>query len=58
MGTNVVMVKLLGMPVGYLSWDKKTTSAIFEYEPEFLNKGLDIAPLTMSVNSPRTQYYE
>jgi len=55
METNVVMVKLWGMPVGYLSWDKKTDSAVFEYEPEFLNKGLDIAPLTMSIHSPRSR---
>ncbi len=55
MGTNVVMVKLWGMPVGYLSWDKKTDAAIFEYEPEFLDKGLDIAPLTMAINSPRSK---
>ena len=49
------MVKLWGMPVGYLSWDKKADLAIFEYDPEFLDKGLDIAPLTMSVNSPRSK---
>jgi serine/threonine-protein kinase HipA len=55
METNVVMVKLWGMPVGYLSWDKKSNVAVFEYETEFLDKGLDIAPLTMSINSPRSQ---
>lgn len=55
METNVVMVKLWGMPVGYLSWDKKSNIAVFEYEPEFLDKGLDIAPLTMPVNSPRSR---
>ncbi len=55
METNVVMVKLWGMPVGYLSWDKKSEVAFFEYDPEFLDKGLDIAPLTMSVNSPRSK---
>lgn len=54
METNVVMVKLWGMPVGYLSWDKKSEVAFFEYEPEFLERGLDIAPLTMSINSPRS----
>lgn len=43
------------MPVGYLSWDKKANSAIFEYEPTFLTKELDIAPLTMSIHSPRSQ---
>lgn len=55
METNVVMVKLWGMPVGYLSWDKKADAAVFEYEPEFLNKGLDLAPLTMSIHSPRSK---
>ncbi|MCK9411071.1 MAG: type II toxin-antitoxin system HipA family toxin [Prolixibacteraceae bacterium] len=55
METNVVMVKLWGMPVGYLSWDKKSEVAFFEYEPKFLERGLDIAPLTMSVNSPRSR---
>lgn len=55
METNVVMVKLWGMPVGYLSWDKKSEVAFFEYDPEFLDKGLDIAPLTMSVSSPRSK---
>lgn len=55
METNVVLVKLWGMPVGYLSWDKKSGIAVFEYEPEFLNKGLDIAPLTMSIYSPHSK---
>jgi len=55
METNVVKVKLWGMDVGYLSWDKKTGVAIFEYEPSFLEQGLDIAPLTMSIDSPRSQ---
>ena len=55
MDTNVVMVKLWGMPVGYLSWDKKSEIAVFEYESEFLDKGLDIAPFTMSINSPRSK---
>ena len=55
METNVVKVKLWGMDVGYLSWDKKASVAIFEYEPSFLEQELDIAPLTMSVGSPRSQ---
>jgi serine/threonine-protein kinase HipA len=55
METNVVMVKLWGMVVGYLSWDKKLNVAVFEYEPKFLDRGLDIAPLTMSINSPRSK---
>ncbi|WP_321332917.1 type II toxin-antitoxin system HipA family toxin [uncultured Bacteroides sp.] len=55
METNVVKVKLWGMDVGYLSWDKEAGVAVFEYEPSFLKRGLDIAPLTMSINSPRSQ---
>lgn len=55
METNVVKIKLWDIDVGYLFWDEKTGVAIFEYEPSFLNKGLDIAPLTMSVHSPRSQ---
>ena len=50
METNVVKVKLWGMNVGYLSWDKKAAAAVFEYEPSFLEEGLNIAPFTMSID--------
>lgn len=55
METNVVKVKLWGMDVAYLSWDKKAGVAVFEYDPSFLEQGIDIAPLTMSIYSPRSQ---
>lgn len=55
METNVVKVKLWGMDVGYLSWDNKAGIAVFEYEPLFLERGLDIAPITMPIDSPRSQ---
>jgi len=55
METNAVKVKLWGMDVGYLSWDKKAGVAVFEYESSFLEQGLDIAPLTMPIDSPRSQ---
>lgn len=55
METNVVKVELWGMDVGYLSWDKKAGVAVFEYDPIFLEQGIDIAPLTMSIYSPRSQ---
>ncbi|MCL2651789.1 MAG: type II toxin-antitoxin system HipA family toxin [Candidatus Azobacteroides sp.] len=55
MEINVVKVKLWGMDVGYLSWDKKTGVAVFEYEPSFFEQRLNIAPLTMSIESPRSQ---
>jgi serine/threonine-protein kinase HipA len=55
METNVVMVKIWDMPVGYLSWDMKRGLSVFEYDPEFVTKNLDIAPFTMSINAERTK---
>lgn len=55
METNVVKVKLWGMDVGFLSWEKKAGVAIFEYDPSFIERKLDIAPLTMSIDSPRSR---
>jgi len=55
METNVLKVKLWGIDVGYLSWDKKAGIAISEYEPAFLEQKLDIAPLTMSIYSRHSQ---
>ena len=55
MDTNVVKVKLWGMDVGYLSWDKKAKVAVFEYESSFLKTKLDIAPFTMPIASPRSK---
>lgn len=55
METNVVKVKLWGIDVGYLSWEKKAGVAVFEYEPSFLEQELNIAPLTMSIDSPRSR---
>ncbi len=55
METNAVKVKLWDKVVGYLAWDKKAGVAIFEYEPSFLELGLNIAPLTMPIDSPRSK---
>jgi serine/threonine-protein kinase HipA len=55
METNAVKVKIWGQTVGYLAWDKRNDVAVFEYEPAFLKRGLDIAPLTMSIHAPLSQ---
>ena len=55
MDTNAVKVTLWGMDVGYLTWDRKQKLALFEYDKKFLERGLDIAPLTMSINSQRSK---
>ena len=41
--------------VGYLTWDNsdwRKESSVFKYDSSFLEKGLDISPLQMSINSP------
>ncbi|MDR1592265.1 MAG: type II toxin-antitoxin system HipA family toxin [Prevotellaceae bacterium] len=55
METNAVKITLWGDTVGYLAWDKKLGAAAFEYKKLFVEHGLDIAPLTMSIFSPRSQ---
>ena len=55
METNAVKVKLWGMTVGYLAWDKRNSVAAFEYDPAFLEQGLDFAPFTMPINAPRSR---
>lgn len=54
MENNIVLVKLWGDRVGYLHWDRKLGAAVFEYDPAFVSRGLDIAPLTMPIGSERS----
>jgi serine/threonine-protein kinase HipA len=41
------------MRVGAVLWDSNRELASFEFEPTFLSKGLDLAPLTMSIEEAR-----
>ena len=50
---NVVLVKIWGRPVGTIMWDASRKRAIFSYDKDFLNGGVDIAPLTASIHNPR-----
>lgn len=49
MENNVVSVRLWDEEVGRLYWDERGKKAVFNYNPEFIKKGLDIAPLTASI---------
>ncbi|MDE5611883.1 MAG: type II toxin-antitoxin system HipA family toxin, partial [Odoribacter sp.] len=54
MNGNAVRVVLWGETVGYLTWDSsnwRTSTAVFRFAKDFLEKGLDISPLRMSVAS-------
>ena len=47
----VAGINLWGDPVGAVAWDEERGFATFEYDPSFLRKQLEIAPLTMPLNS-------
>lgn len=49
MENNIVSVMLWGEEVGRLYWDERNKRAVFNYSPDFIKKGLEIAPLTASL---------
>lgn len=58
MNGNAIRVVLWGETVGYLTWDSsswRTTTAIFSFAKDFLEKGLDISPFRMSIESNLVQ---
>ena len=52
MKDNVLKIILWGDEVGKIYWDSKNMTSIFNYNPDFVKKGLDIAPFTASIHSP------
>ncbi len=42
---DIAIVKLWGDTVGAVSWLSDRTYGIFEYDQEFLKKGLDVSPI-------------
>lgn len=50
---DTAFVKLWGELVGAVAWLDDREYAIFEYDKNFLEKGLDIAPITMSLADAR-----
>ncbi len=55
MENNVLKVMLWGMETGRLYWNNGHRKAYFTYSKDFLQKGLDLAPLTLPINSPFCQ---
>lgn len=53
--TEVLKVTLWGKTVGFLKWDYHKGKTFFEYDQEFVNGGIDIAPISMSIHSIRSQ---
>jgi serine/threonine-protein kinase HipA len=55
MSANVTAdILLWGNVIGSASWDAARQLALFEYAPDFLNSGIELAPLTMPL---RNQVY-
>jgi serine/threonine-protein kinase HipA len=46
-------VRLWGTPIGYVSMDQGEPFARFEYEPDFVARGIEVAPLVMPVERGR-----
>lgn len=47
---TIASVKLWGKVIGAISWDKNIGLANFEYEPNFINSGIEVAPITMKLS--------
>ena len=53
--TDAIKVSINNQTVGFLTWDSRKGRALFEYKRTFVEDGLDIAPISMSIHSPRSQ---
>ena len=40
-------VILWGRRIGAVSWDETRALGVFQYDPAFVNSGIEVAPLTM-----------
>jgi len=54
MPARVAEIMLWGNPIGAATWDASRGEALFEYHPDFLGSGIELAPLMMPV---REQVY-
>ena len=47
---TIAQIKLWGKSIGAVSWDESAGLAHFEYEPDFIQSGIEVAPLTMPLS--------
>jgi len=50
---QVAEVWIWNMLVGAVSWDEENRFAIFEFDPGFLEHGLDLSPIIMPIDEAR-----
>ena len=48
---TIAQVKLWGKSIGAVSWDESAGLAHFEYEPDFIQSGIEVAPHTMPLSN-------
>jgi len=48
---NTAFVKIWGELAGAVAWDDTTGLATFEYDPKFISKGWDLAPLQLPITA-------
>ena len=49
---NLAKISIWGEYAGAVLWDGRTENASFEYDPDFIKHGWDLAPLMMPMNDP------
>jgi serine/threonine-protein kinase HipA len=53
---NLAEVRLWGELVGALAYDPASKFSTFEYAPEWINQGIEIAPLQMPLSTSKVQF--
>lgn len=51
---TTAFIKIWGETVGAIAWDQDQQLGLFEYDSKFIQKGWDLSPLKMAVNSNQT----
>lgn len=51
---TTAFIKIWGETVGAIAWDQDQQLSLFEYDTKFIQKGWDLSPLKMSINSNQT----
>lgn len=54
--TTTAFVKIWGQLVGAVAWDDDNQFARFEYDPSFIRKNIELAPIKMPIASGQTLY--
>ncbi len=54
---DVVYVNIWGNRIGAITWDSTKAYGSFEYEPDFIDKGLDLSPILLPINNAKGRIF-